>query len=278
MDRRNLPRSRFTTKRRNLKPYFLLALLAVGGAFGVASAVHRRQGVVTTSSPVAAALAQRVSAVIPSCASQLSSTHKVGIQIGHLNTDQLPDELANLHWDFGTSADGVNEVDVNQDVAGRVATLLKNQGINVDLLPATVPEDYCANAFVAIHVDGNDDTSVYGYKVASSSWDTDGKAESLSDNIIQDYGQLTQMEQNPTITKDMTEYYAFNYQKFTHTIDPATPGAIIELGFVSNDIDRNQLVNNPQILAQGVARGIIDYLNGKVAPTPAPAEIIDNAD
>ena len=204
------------------------------------------------------------------CQRQLANSRTVGIQAGHYQIDQLPDELSNLQYDFGASSGGVNEVDVNLDVAQRVISLLKNAGITATLLPATVPIDYCANAFVAIHADGNDDPTVYGYKVAPSSWDTDGKAERLSDNIIQDYATATSMALNPTITDNMTQYYAFNYTKFQHAIDPLTPGALIEVGFITNPTDRAVMTQSAQEVAQGIANGIIDYLNGKVAPTPVP--------
>ncbi|MBU6389689.1 N-acetylmuramoyl-L-alanine amidase [Patescibacteria group bacterium] len=213
-----------------------------------------------------------VSADTGSCPGAVGSSPKVGIQAGHWQTDQMPDELSSLRWDFGASSGGVNEVDVNLDVAKKTVAILQKDGISVDLLPATVPPGYCANAFVAIHADGNDVTSVYGYKTAGSYWDASDKSLTLSDDINQDYGQVTGMNQNPAITDNMDQYYAFNFQKFNHAIAPQTPGAIIELGFVSNPTDQAILTGDSQLLAQGVAQGVVDFLNGKVAPTPTPTD------
>jgi len=254
-------------KRRSAGPYLIVGSLVAVGTFLIASRFANTDSPINLSKSSSDTIKKIVAAVpAPTCASTLGTTKKVGIQAGHWNIDQLPDELSNLQWDLGASADGVNEVDINKDIAQKAATILEAQNISVDVLPATVPEDYCASAFVAIHVDGNDDTSTYGYKVAPSALDTTGKAQSLSDNLNYDYGQVTSMYQNPTITDDMRDYYAFNYEKFTHSIDSETPGAIIELGFVTNATDRAVLVNDDQTVAQGVAQGIIDYLNGKQAP------------
>ena len=233
--------------------------------------IHRRAPVATA--PVTALAEAQQAASSQGCPAKLGTTRRVGIQAGHWKIDQLPNELSSLQWDFGASAAGINEVDVNLDIAQRVAALLQKSGIATDVIPATVPTDYCANAFVAIHADGNDVSSVYGYKAAPSSWDTDGKAEALSNTIVQDYGQVTNMHQNPTITDNMTQYYAFNYQKFNAAIDPNTPGVLIEAGFITNPTDRSMLVNQSQLLATGIANGILDYLNGKIAPSPSPTFI-----
>ena len=196
-----------------------------------------------------------------SCPGRLGTTKRVGIQAGHWQIDQLPNELSSLRWDFGTSAGSTNEVDINLAVAQKVATELQKAGVATDILPATIPTDYCANAFVAIHADGNDDSTVRGYKVAPSSWDVDGKALALSNSLVQDYGQITQMRQNAGISANMTQYYAFNYQKFSAAIDPKTPGALIELGFITNSADRALLVHSSDLVAHAVATGILDYLN-----------------
>ena len=52
----------------------------------------------------------------------------------------------------------------------------------------------------------------------------------------------------------MTDYHAFR------EIDPLTPGAIIELGFMA--ADRELLTERSYEVAQGVARGIACFLEG----------------
>ncbi len=54
----------------------------------------------------------------------------------------------------GTAWGSYREVDVNLAVATRAAEILRSKGVDVDLLPGTVPPDYLADAVVAIHADG----------------------------------------------------------------------------------------------------------------------------
>lgn len=250
--------------------FLILTFLVAGGLFYVyrhnTNKGQIQEPLTDTKAVVAASL---------SCAEKLGNQKIVGIQAGHYQIDQLPDEQANLRYDFGASAGGVNEVDINLDVAQKTIALLNRQGIDASLLPATLPEDYCASAFVAVHADGNDDASVYGYKVAPSSWDTDGQAQSLSDTIQQDYAQQTSMSLNPTITDNMTQYYAFNFEHFTHALNPQTPGVLIEVGFITNSIDRSMMTNYTEEMAQGIANGVMDFLHGKVVPTATPSAIIN---
>jgi N-acetylmuramoyl-L-alanine amidase len=198
---------------------------------------------------------------------------RVGIQVGHWKSHEVPAELDALYWNTGASAGGVDEVDVNLDIAQRVATLLEKQGVVVDVLPATIPEDYEADAFIAIHADGNEDTTVSGYKVAYSQWDSTGKAEKLSAYIESAYGNATTLREDSTlaISDDMTQYYAFNFIKYLHSLDESTPGAIVEVGYITNSHDRSLITNSAQKSAQGIADGIMAYLKApKTTPTPTP--------
>jgi hypothetical protein len=52
----------------------------------------------------------------------------------------------------------------------------------------------------------------------------------------------------------MTSYHAFN------EIDPQTPGAIIELGFM--EADRKLLIDRSNQVAAAVADGIVCFLEG----------------
>ena len=55
-----------------------------------------------------------------------------------------------------------------------------------------------------------------------------------------------------TVTHNMTEYHAFR------KIDPETPAAIIELGFLGGD--RELLASHPEQAAKGVADSILCFL------------------
>lgn len=190
--------------------------------------------------------------------------YHVGIQAGHWQQAELPDELAALVWDTGTSADGIDEWQVNLSIAEAVVTNLQLKGIQADLLPATIPIRYQADAFVTIHADGNDDPTVYGYKVAPSAFDNPaGAAVQLSQAITVAYGKVTSLTQDSTfaVSDDMTKYFAFNFPEHLHAITATTPGVIVEAGYISNDQDRAFLTQQPQLAAQGIADGIEAFLH-----------------
>ena len=78
--------------------------------------------------------------------------------------------------------------------------------------------------------------------------------ESL-DRHDQNYPTATGLSHHPnTVTHDMTEYHAFRQ------INPQTPAAIIELGFLGGD--HELLVHQPELPAKGVADSLICFLAG----------------
>lgn len=189
---------------------------------------------------------------------------RVGIQAGHWKNSELPDELYKLRdISTGASAGGYDEWEVCLKIAKGVTEILEQKGVQVDLLPSTVPEGYKADAFVSIHTDGNEDDSVSGFKVSESYWDSDGKAKELKMAVEETYQEKTGMVTDPNITSDMNEYYAFNYNRFQHAIAPKTPGVIVEIGFITNYKDRQIMTRSYGLVSQGIGRGIIQYLKDK---------------
>ena len=79
---------------------------------------------------------------------------RVGLQVGHWQAAEVPDELRRLRGQTGAYAAGVSEVEVNLLVAEQVRALLAPLGIIIDLLPATISPGYLADAFVSLHADG----------------------------------------------------------------------------------------------------------------------------
>jgi N-acetylmuramoyl-L-alanine amidase len=185
---------------------------------------------------------------------------RVGIQVGHLDAAKLPTELEKLSWNFGASAGGVNEVDVNQTVADATAAILRGKGITVDVLPATIPPSYEADAFLTLHADGNEDTTVSGYKAVGSFWDANGRSAQLASLVGDKYGATTKMELDGVITEDMTQYYAFNYNRFVHAVSPKTPAAILELGFITNASDRKIMTRQTAGISNTIASAILEFL------------------
>lgn len=191
---------------------------------------------------------------------------RVGVQAGHGRGDQ-----------GASSCDGtVHEADITAAVAGKVVDLLRRQGAQVDLFVGRDPglSGYHADAFVALHTDYCPDranpSSPSGYKVAryggTPGSGLNGSGDP-SDRLVQalwdEYGRATGLPQDRSpghFTPGMLRNYALGQ------ISGSTPGAIIEMGWLSGDL--NVLVNEQDRLAAGIANGIVRFL---AAGTPSQA-------
>jgi N-acetylmuramoyl-L-alanine amidase len=200
-----------------------------------------------------------------------AATWRVGLQVGHWRSNELPDELQTLRTSTGTAAAGIREVQVNLDIAQRTAAYLQAADVAVDLLPATVPPSYRADAFVTIHADGSSNSRLRGFKAATQ-WREWEAGLALVDALRQEYGKASGLAwDGGRITSGMRGYYAFSSGRFRHAISNDTPGAILEMGYLTNPADRQLMLNQSDRLARGVADGILRFLRSK--PTsgwPAP--------
>ena len=177
------------------------------------------------------------------------------------------------HWGSDSGAvcnDGLKEVDLNQNIATLVQKFLVEQGYKVDLLQEFDPRlvDYQALALVSIHADScdyiNDQAS--GYKVAAAMGSQHPERSArLTACLRSRYAQYSGLSLHSTsVTPDMTSYHAFG------EIHESTPSAIIETGFMN--LDRQFLSQTPELAAQGIAAGIMCYINNEsIAPTTSPA-------
>ncbi len=163
------------------------------------------------------------------------------------------------HWQSDSGAicdDGLQEVTINLEVASLVVAFLQEEGYDAELLPEFTDKlnGYLADAFVSVHADACNVPGASGFKVARVAASAIPEEEDrLVACLIREYSKATglRFHQN-SITHDMTVYHAFN------EIDPETPGAIIELGFMG--ADRELLTENTHEVARGVARGIVCFL------------------
>jgi N-acetylmuramoyl-L-alanine amidase len=171
------------------------------------------------------------------------------------------------HWehDVGASCpDGLTEVEVNLDVAQRVVESLRALGYQVDLLEEydSRLQGYLADALVSIHADScqelRDATPPpTGFKVASVVDSVVPDEESrLVTCLTERYGERTGLPFHAnSITGHMTQYHTF------YEIDPRTPGAIIETGFMW--LDRDLLTQDPDLVAQGIVEGIVCFVEAE---------------
>lgn len=171
------------------------------------------------------------------------------------------------HWGNDSGAvcsDGLTEMSVNLEIATRVQQLLLTEGYEVDLMQEFDEKlyEYQALALVSIHNDScvyvNDQAT--GFKVAAAASSAyPEKAERLSACLIDRYAKTTGMVYHAyTITDDMTQYHTFR------EINSNTTAAIIETGFLN--LDRRILTEQPDLVAQGIANGILCYIKNEPVP------------
>jgi hypothetical protein len=191
-----------------------------------------------------------------------SGRRRIGIQVGHWMTDQVPAELGTrITFQTGTSWAGVQEVDVNMDIAQRIKAQLTARDYIVDLIPTTVPVGYLADVFVALHADGDGTGENSGFKIAHGS--RRGPYEDKLAGLLRDeYAKLTGLADDFEHTsRAMTAYYAFNWGRYQHAAAAHTPAAILEMGYLSNDHDRDLLVNQADGVATAIVNGIQRFLD-----------------
>lgn len=212
--------------------------------------------------PPGGAIVQQGLVRLPKPKVALSGQRRVGLQIGHWQTESVPKEYGTrITYQTGTSWEGITEVEVVAEIAERVKVLLEAQGIAVDILPTTVPVGYLADAFVSLHTDGDGVGEASGFKLAHGS--RRGPFEDALVAAIKDaYMGATGMSYDAAhISRAMLGYYAFNWSRYQHTTSPFTPSVILELGFLSHDVDREILVERADVVASGVAKGILAFLD-----------------
>ena len=215
--------------------------------------------------------AEAVPTTTPVAPAAESTVKRVGLQAGHWLSAELPDELARLRTSTGTAGGGVPEWQLNLDIARRVAALLTAEGIAVNVLPATVPPGYEADAFVALHADGDSTGQMSGFKLARGrSRTTADAADALIADITAEYQAATKLGIDSHISRNMTGYYAFSGRRIQHAVASDTPAVILEMGFMTNASDLNILLHKPDTVAQGIASGILRFLNDSAANANTP--------
>jgi N-acetylmuramoyl-L-alanine amidase len=145
-------------------------------------------------------------------------------------------------------------------VAQTLRDMLQVEGIVVDMIPATVPPDYKADLFVSLHADSSEDPERRGYKSAVFRFERNQNDALLKQIIDKNYFYFSGLpDDDNNVSGSMLEYYAFNYQRFKHTVSKKTPAIIVEMGYLSNEADL-AFMENPVNPAYALKIGILSYL------------------
>jgi len=180
---------------------------------------------------------------------------RIGVVAGHNGPQNDPGAVC---------PDGLTEASINLETANRVKAALEQAGFRVDLMNEFDDRlsDYRAIALVSIHSDSCSfiNELATGFKVARALYDqVPERSDRLVACLTDRYKDRTGLNFHAgSITFDMTQYHGFN------EIDGNTPAAIIELGFLN--LDRDLLTSHPDLVAQGVAEGILCYARNEPVP------------
>lgn len=154
--------------------------------------------------------------------------------------------------------EGLQEVDVTTEVSAHLVRLLTEAGytvLDLDEFDSRI-DGLVADAFVSIHADSCVDwEGTTGYKAARVH---NSFIPEIEDYFIycveKEYGALTGLSTHPgSITHSMTSYHAFR------KVHVYTPAIIMEIGFLYYDHDL--LTQQPELVAEGIKRGIACFLN-----------------
>jgi N-acetylmuramoyl-L-alanine amidase len=188
---------------------------------------------------------------------------RIGIVAGHSGQPQD----SNFEVDPGAVCpDGLTELQINEAVAREIVTALRRDKYTVDLLVEFDPllDGYQADVLVSVHTNDCQDYGAAGtgYNVASASarQTTRGQDERLLDCLVSQYGATTGLPRHTGLTYDMTDYHTFD------EVAVDTPTAIIEIGFMRND--RDFLLGQQTLIAQGIANGIRCFLRPEIYGDP----------
>ncbi len=182
----------------------------------------------------------------------------IGIVAGHYGYDS-----------GAVCANGVTEGELNLKIATLVQKQLTDLGYSVDLLEEFDDRlvGYQAAVLISIHLDSceyiNDQAT--GFKVAEAlSAQNLAGSQRLTSCLSQRYGDNTGLPYHAgSVTDDMTYYHAFS------EVDPETPAAIIEAGFMN--LDYQFITEEMDRVAEGIVAGILCYLNNEaIQPTQSP--------
>ncbi|HET8984805.1 MAG TPA: N-acetylmuramoyl-L-alanine amidase [Trueperaceae bacterium] len=199
--------------------------------------------------------------VLRRAANAIKGPVRIGLQVGHLGAADQPDELATLRTSTGGHWDGVDEVTINLAVVEALAERLTVLGFEVDVLNATIPVAYRADALISVHADANPDTQRRGYKSAHTRPARNALEPLLKLAIDRSVFLATELpDDDRNVSGNMLQYYAFNHRRFTHSAAARTPALLVELGYLSNEQDM-KLLRDPSLFADAIARGLVAFLD-----------------
>ena len=160
--------------------------------------------------------------------------------------------------DYGAIREGINEKDITLDVTQRVEAILRSKGYKVGLtrsddtyLSLEERVEYSENTspelFVSVHVN------------SSVSGDPNGIETHYYHDYSKDLAEIIHKHMVKELSSKDRGLFKSKFYVINHTTVPAV---LVEIGFLSNDAERNELITDSrkQKTAKAIAEGIIEYL------------------
>lgn len=157
--------------------------------------------------------------------------------------------------DYGAIRNGINEKDITLDVSKRVEALLKKQGYHVVMTRTNdifvsledrvnISETNAPDIFVSIHVNSSVKPEITGIETHYYHQESLNLAQTVHSSIAS------------TIKSNNRGLFKSKFYVINHTTAPAI---LIEIGFLSNDNERAQLVSDKR--KQDTAKSIVEGIN-----------------
>lgn len=257
------PNQNASTKRKKVSTFWRGLQTALGAAFIVATLFT----LWTPGSLIDSGLEARMAQALDSASGEpavfdatpdptmQAQFNRIGIVAGHYGSDP-----------GAVCSNGVTEAELNLEIATLVQKTLSDRGYQVDLLEEFDDRlnGYQGALVLSIHLDScnyvNDQAT--GFKVAAALSEQNYSASQRLISCLSDrYIKVTGLPYHAgSVTDDMTYYHAFT------EIDPNTVAAIIEAGFMN--MDYRYLTEETDQVAEGIAAGILCYLNEEAVEPP----------
>ena len=168
----------------------------------------------------------------------------------------------------GAEGFGYREQDITYQVGTRLATLLRNNGnfdvrvsrptpqtqlgtSNASSLRVRVDEanSWGADYFICIHTNASVSPNASGTEVLVYS--SPSRSATLAQDVLREVTEITGFESRGV--KLRPGLYVLKKTNM--------PAILVELGFISNPYEASFMANNPSLFAQGIYRGLLDYLS-----------------
>ena len=176
----------------------------------------------------------------------------------HKNKQSIVIDAGHGGKDTGAIGGGKNEKDITLDVSKRIESLLKQKGYDVKMTRTDdtylslqervdISEEFCPDIFVSIHVNSSVRPEITGIETHYYHQESMELAQTV-------HASFASSVQSPNRGLFKSKFYVIN-----HTTSPAI---LVEIGFISNADERNQLIGEKrkQATAKAIADGIQKYL------------------